>query len=444
MKFLDLLRAANRNLLRAKLRTFLTVGAVFIGSFALILTNGIGDGFRDYVDKQVRNIDSGNTILVQKRPPGLQEELNKQESVQGQSDSGAPVEYKEDKTQDNPPSMPPSFDPKEMTSTLNEMKEKVSGIEEVVSVAPAMPISVDYIQIGNSKKYETQIGVKAAGTKIKVEAGKDIDGKKQVILPFELASVIDTNLENLLGKTATISYQVKDQEESVRRNLEVVGIATKGMIANNNSYIDSSSAMEIYSEQIGVPISDMRFTSFELSLNSSDPEVVKRVSTELEGLDLTTISLQVIQDAINQVILVLQIVFGFFAMIALLAASFGIINTLVIAVLERTKLIGLQKALGMGRAKIFALFSLESILLGFWGAFIGMVAAIIFGLIANRVIESWAEEFVGEIDTYRVFVFKPLSLILVLLLVSAIAFFAGVIPAYRASKLDPIKALRYE
>jgi putative ABC transport system permease protein len=130
-----------------------------------------------------------------------------------------------------------------------------------------------------------------------------------------------------------------------------------------------------------------------------------------------------------------------FAMVALLAASFGIINTLVIAVMERTKEIGLQKALGMGRGKIFAIFSLESILIGFWGALLGAGIAIVAGLITNRVLLNiYGESFEG----FSLFAFKPLSIAAIMFLVCGIAFVAGVMPAIRASRLNPIESLRYE
>ena len=130
-----------------------------------------------------------------------------------------------------------------------------------------------------------------------------------------------------------------------------------------------------------------------------------------------------------------------FAFIALLAASFGIINTLVIAVMERTKEIGLQKALGMGRAKIFFLFSLESILIGFWGAILGIGGAVLLGTAAN----SYASKYYLEsFEGYSLIAFKPFSLLFIVVLICLVAFVAGVLPAFRASRLNPIEALRYE
>jgi len=132
---------------------------------------------------------------------------------------------------------------------------------------------------------------------------------------------------------------------------------------------------------------------------------------------------------------------NFFAFIALLAASFGIINTLVVAVMERTKEIGLQKALGMGRGKVFLLFSLESVLIGFWGALLGVVVGIALGIFANVFLAS---TYLGSFEGYNLFSFKFFSILWVVLLVCLIAFLAGVMPAFRASRLNPIEALRYE
>ena len=95
----------------------------------------------------------------------------------------------------------------------------------------------------------------------------------------------------------------------------------------------------------------------------------------------------------------------------------------------------------MGRGKIFAIFSLESVLIGFWGAMLGTVVGIVIGLIANQVlINVYSASFEG----YTLFVFTIPSILMVMFLVCTIAFIAGVLPAIRASRLNPIESLRYE
>ena len=183
------------------------------------------------------------------------------------------------------------------------------------------------------------------------------------------------------------------------------------------------------------------FSSFSVQLSSSDQAKIDTIKAKLaeKGFSAETIADQ--QKRTYDAIGIFKVAMGLIAFIALLAASFGIINTLVIAVLERTREIGLQKALGMGRGKIFAIFSLESVLIGFWGAALGIVGAIFIGLIANQILaRAYAESFEG----YSLFVFTIPSILLVMILVCAIAFFAGVLPAIRASRLNPIESLRYE
>ena len=109
--------------------------------------------------------------------------------------------------------------------------------------------------------------------------------------------------------------------------------------------------------------------------------------------------------------------------------------------MERTKEIGLQKALGMGRGKVFLLFSLESVLIGVWGAVLGIISAVIVGTGANLFL---ANTYLESFEGFSLFVFRPFAMLSVLAIVCVVAFLAGVMPAIRASRLNPIEALRYE
>ena len=85
----NLIKTANRNLFRNKLRTFLTVVAIFIGAFTLTMTNGIGDGMRDYVESQVKNVEGDRVVIVRKkteRPAGPRSGIAEPRSEQAQFD----------------------------------------------------------------------------------------------------------------------------------------------------------------------------------------------------------------------------------------------------------------------------------------------------------------------------------------------------------------------
>ena len=426
MKTWDMIRIANRNLFRNKLRTFLTVAAIFVGSFTLTMTNGLGDGMRNYVESQVKNIESDRVIMVRK----------KFDKPVGGPRAGAPEEYKESPKEGDGED---DFDPNTMLLTVPQMESAVRGIDGVKSITPRYSLQGQYITVDGAKKYKLELGVLSEGITQKTEAGKTISGDGQIVIPLGLAREIDPNIENLIGKTATIGYKAANGEMKTLP-LQLVGVATKGFMTNYNSFVDTATARLIHTAQRAGEGVD-KFTGFTVQMATADAAKIDAVKKKLgeNGFEADTIADT--QKRTYDAIGIFKTGMSLFALVALLAASFGIINTLVIAVLERTKEIGLQKALGMGRAKIFAIFSLESVLIGFWGALLGTLGGIAVGLIANKVLlTAYAESFEG----FNLFAFTLPSIATVMLLVSGVAFVAGVLPAYRASRLNPIESLRYE
>ena len=427
MTFRDLLRIANRNLLRNKLRTLLTILAIFVGSFTLVMTNGIGDGLRDYVETQVKSREGSNILFVQKKMDLPETEANRDE----------PAEYKE-KTQDDTGN---TIDPNSYTLETSQIDGLKKDIPEIVSITPRYNLNGEYITLDGIKKYQLELGMLSAGITQKVEVGRTIQGSGEIILPLQLAQKLSDDIQLLIDREITIGYAIGQSHEVKTMNLRIVGIATKGFFANSNSFVDSETARQIYESQQSTSQNYNKFWSFTLQLSTSDASKISKIKTSLNEKGFTAETFADQQKRAYDAIGILQIGLNFFAFIALLAASFGIINTLVVAVMERTKEIGLQKALGMGRAKVFILFSLESVLIGFWGALAGVVVGILVGTFANFVlIAAYSSSFEG----YSLFSFHLFSIAWVMLLVCAIAFFAGVMPAFRASRLNPIEALRYE
>ena len=425
MRTWDLVKTANRNLFRNKLRTFLTVVAIFVGAFTLTMTNGVGDGMRDYVESQVKNIEGDRAIIVRK----------KIERPVGGARAGTPEEYKETSGGDEELDV----DPNSIMMTLPQIEAVKSGIEGVKSVTPRYNFKADYIAIEGGKKYKAEVAFLSDGITAKTDAGTGLNGEGQIVIPSGLAKAVDPNFANLVGKTATVGYKLPDGTMKAL-DLKVVGVATKGFMTNYSSFVDASTAKKLHDEQKNKAVPD-QFIAFTMMMDSSEPAKIQAAKKALgeRGLEGDTIAdnEKRTYDAIG----IFKTGMNLFAMVALLAASFGIINTLVIAVLERTKEIGLQKALGMGRGRIFAIFSLESVFIGFWGAILGALGAIAAGLIANQVLlKVYAESFEG----FSLFAFKPLSIAMIVLLVCSIAFLAGVMPAIRASRLNPIESLRYE
>src|SRR5690606_33872726 len=120
---------------------------------------------------------------------------------------------------------------------------------------------------------------------------------------------------------------------------------------------------------------------------------------------------------------------------------FGIVNTLLMSVQERTREIGLMKAMGMGGGRVFALFSTEAVFIGFLGSAIGVILAMLAGTAASTFLGG---ALLADLPGLTIVAFDPLTVGLTILLIMAVAFLAGTLPAARAVRKDPVDALRYE
>ena len=269
MKISELIRIANRNLFRAKLRTFLTVMAIFVGSFTLTLTNGLSDGLRDYIENQVKNLEGNNILFVRKKLPS-------EESQNAKPD--APREYKE-ATEDDAGNM---IDPNSFSVSLAQMEGITGKMPEVKTVTPQYLVDGEYITLDGDKKYQVALGMLSEGIVQKTEAGKTIDGAGQIMLPLSLAKTFNENINQLIGKTATVAYKAGQNGEIKTVQLKIVGVSTKGFMANFNSFVDVPTARKIYDEQQSQSPEYNKFTNFTLQLNSGDEAQITAVKKKLD------------------------------------------------------------------------------------------------------------------------------------------------------------------
>lgn len=131
------------------------------------------------------------------------------------------------------------------------------------------------------------------------------------------------------------------------------------------------------------------------------------------------------------------------AAVAILAACFGIVNTMMTAIYERRREIGILQALGAKRKAIFSLFLAESGFYGLAGGFLGVVVGFLFSYAAAPYIsQNEFTAFLGSPQTVRLF--DPVITVEALAFSVAVAVLSGIYPAWKASRLSPIEAIRYE
>ena len=138
----------------------------------------------------------------------------------------------------------------------------------------------------------------------------------------------------------------------------------------------------------------------------------------------------------------MQTVLALFGLIALFVSAIGMFNTMTIALLERTNEIGIMRSIGVRRSDIRKLFLFESMLMGFLGGVGGVGIAMLGGTLANMGINALAQRFGGT--ALNLFVYPAWFVILIIVFSAIIGFLTGLYPSYRASRLNPLDALRYK
>ncbi len=430
MRLVDIFLTASSNMFRSKLRSILTILAIFIGALTLTLTNGIGSGISSYIDKQLGNLGAEDALEIQVK---MSSPFN-----------GGPQKYDPNRTVSHGSANGP-----ESVAVLTEKDlqtiRKQPGIK---SVEPELTPTPDYMQGSGAQKYKVTMQPFITGTNIDIAAGISLnnsDKDYKVIIPISYVKPLGFSApQAAVGKSARIG--ITDATGRQREVKAVVAGVQEQTLLSTVGGVQVNSALQtaLYDIQsAGLPASQKHqyfqaLARVDKNISDSDLKKVKDALGK-KGYTARTIKDQI--GIFKQVIDAVITVLNFFAGIALVAASFGIVNTLLMAVQERTKEIGLMKAMGMSSRRVFLLFSIEAILLGFWGSLLGSLAGIGLGKLANRIA---TETFLKDLAGFKLTSFPLTSVIVIMLIIMTIAFLAGTLPARRASKKDPIEALRYE
>jgi ABC-type antimicrobial peptide transport system permease subunit len=163
----------------------------------------------------------------------------------------------------------------------------------------------------------------------------------------------------------------------------------------------------------------------------------------LSGLDYDVQSLKTMLDMANRGMIIIQTMLGSVGALALLVASIGIANTMIMAVYERTKEIGILKAVGAAPGQIRGLFVIEASLIGLLGGIVGTILGWLLGKGLNwLILEILAWQEVNVQGTF--FIVSWWLVVGALLFATLVGLLAGLYPAARAARLAPLEALRYE
>lgn len=431
MRTVDLVSTAVANTFRSKTRTILTVLAIFVGAFTLTITNGLGTGINAFIDSTVASMGASDVLTVTKTTTAT---------------STGPQKYDPDAvaSASQPGGRPGGTT--EVTALTDQDITTIDGIAGVEKVVPVTSVSIDYVEAPGGDPYVAQVGSLVAGQTPRIADGSAPDDGSdalQVALPSALVTPLGfADAADAVGATVTIAVTDPVRTQHLVE-ATVTGVTEDAFGGTTSLTTNTALEKELFGLQnTGVPADQLdRYASASVTVSSATTAQVDEVKAALSdaGYTGTTVADQLgtFESVINGIVLVLNA----FAIIALLAASFGIVNTLLMSVQERTREIGLMKAMGMGSGRIFSLFSLEAIFIGLLGSALGAVIAIGVG---TAVSAQLAASLFSDLPGLQLIAFDPVSILVTTLAVMGIAFLAGTLPAARAARADPVESLRYE
>ena len=259
-----------------------------------------------------------------------------------------------------------------------------------------------------------------------------------------------------VGDTLTISHTIRDNGATHQNTINVTVVGVLGEIGGT-SIGGGPSDTGVY---LTIDTATSLFESSEISsvvvqLVSDDSTVIDNASSDIEALfdgDVTAISSTSVLAIVDTLLGTVGLLLGGIAAISLLVAGIGIMNIMIVSLMERTREIGILKALGAKNRSVLGIFLSEALLIGILGGAIGIAAGMLianiisgamgggFGMMGSGGFGGSSSGFLGTITP----VLTPSLLFWAMFYGVFVSVLFGLYPAWRASKLDPVEALRKE
>jgi ABC-type lipoprotein release transport system permease subunit len=486
MSFLDILHLALRNLRQAKLRATLTTMGVIVGVAVIVTMISFGLGLQGNMLERFKALDFFNEIQVYGRGLSNLAGLDRQ----ARRDDGR----REPSTRSN----------RTPTRILDDAGIKeIGAISGVAYVEPSVNFMVyvrsngkllsQFVGGANIPNSSTRFQHFAAGQMISSASADEAVVSERFIRDYgyeKPAEAIGKTIELLAPATDKSNDAPNEEEEETpnffgiplddpgidesaadveTRSFRIAGVLAteiregagqggmRGMLPSAGIYIPLPTAHQWATRHRG-PMSQVALAlarrggnlaegqteGYEIAVvRVSDPVQLAEVRQKINDLGFGSFSIVDELDEIRTVFLIIDSVLGLLGGISLLVASFGIANTMIMSILERTREIGIMKAIGAEDREIKLIFFVEAAVIGVTGGVIGVLVAWGISALANRLAYRFVLKPQGAsfIDFFDLPLYLTAGAILFALIVSIIA---ALYPASRAARIDPVRALRHD
>lgn len=409
-------RNAYKHLTFSFWRNSLIMLGTAIGLFAVMLFSGLGNGVKAYIDDQVNSLANPTAITVTRH----QDDEDENSGI-GQASAGGGAADIE----------------KQMIS--DDQMKQIKHVKGAKNVQPGYQLSGVKSKLQDQDYNLGTVQTWSATYQKKLVKAGHVPGKNEILVDKKtVAKKFNTkDWQSIIGKTMTVSWTTVKEDGrtpvNITKDLKVSGVidADKAGTANVVNYRTVRSAYK----EAGAPTNAM-FATVRVA-NPDDVKPFQKAINKLKNDDnkrlYSAITVGSILDTINTIVTLATNVLAAIAAISLIVSALMIIVTMFMSVSERTKEIGILRALGESKKDIRRLFTSESLLIGMASFVLSVVLAYGIGAIMNAALYKIAKFDMIQISFGNVVTTLVLALI--------ISFLAALLPARRAAKLNPIDAL---
>jgi len=406
-------------LIHSKLRSYLTIIGIVIGIAAVVSIISVSQGAQKNLEQQLNSL--GADVLT--ISPGASRAMGVGGEFRGGGFGGS---------RDSPT----VSDQQNLTAKDITVLKGISNVKYVMGTVSGRA-SVDYI--GKS----ATVSIRGVDTEV---------WKNFITAQIEYGRYLTKGESNSIVVGNRVAHSIFKDGMEINRQVTIGGKTFKivGILKESGSD-DSTIFMPIsMTRDVLENVGDGEFNSISVKLNDVDQtdatvaEIEKKLMLsrgilQTKNKDFTVVSPRAFQETITSSLNSISLFLAAIAAISLIVGAVGIANTMFTSVLEKTKEIGIMKAIGAQNKDILFIFLFNSGLLGL----VGGIGGIILGIFGASFIGGLANGSLGRLSLGSTY-FNPTLLIGAFLLSIFIGMIAGVIPAYRASRLKPVDALRYE
>jgi putative ABC transport system permease protein len=460
MKSYDMLELAVRNLRQSKLRNGLTTIGISVGVASLVAMLSLGVGLQQLATRRLAGSGMFDTVFVTSK-----------QDFRG-------FDRDEDRKDQHPEKAPALDEP---------ARDKMARLQYVTEVEPEIRVMGEILYGGQTHfGFVTGLPMSAREN----EAFDNLQGKffsrsdaDEVILLNDFAKELDPNdPKALIGNEVTLRYGehqplAADSESSGRpqdssdqsggstnggddygfsvvrktQPLKVVGIVDEepygGMrtVSRGRIFLPVDLTEKLNMAQFGDMRSSLRGngkTFMTLTVRVKDPAKVAQVQDAIKQMGFRTFSVLDATKGLRRFFTVLDLFLGIFGSLALAVATLAIINTLVMAVLERRREIGVMKAIGASDGDVKRLFFAEAGAMGFFGGVLGIALGYAIGKAINIGTGIYLRN--HQLPAEPVWILPPWLIGAAIVFSILVSLLAGLYPASRAARLDPVQTLKYE